>query len=77
MKRAVITGLGIKFPVSVITAGALASLREGRSDHFPQEPATRACVATSGATCKLDTTGLIDRKVVRFMSDASIYAFLL
>ncbi len=25
---------------------------------------------------KLDTTGLIDRKVVRFMSDASIYAFL-
>jgi 3-oxoacyl-[acyl-carrier-protein] synthase-1 len=25
---------------------------------------------------KLDTTGLIDRKVVRFMSDASIYAYL-
>lgn len=25
---------------------------------------------------KLDTTGLIDRKVVRFMNDASIYAFL-
>ncbi len=25
---------------------------------------------------KLDTTGLIDRKAVRFMSDASIYAFL-
>ena len=24
---------------------------------------------------KLDTTGLIDRKAVRFMSDASIYAF--
>ncbi|MEN1479347.1 winged helix-turn-helix transcriptional regulator [Pseudomonas aeruginosa] len=24
----------------------------------------------------MDTTGLIDRKVVRFMSDASIYAFL-
>ncbi len=26
---------------------------------------------------KLDTTGLIDRKVVRFMSDASIYAFFM
>src|SRR5471030_864653 len=25
---------------------------------------------------KLDTTGLIDRKIVRFMSDASIYAYL-
>lgn len=25
---------------------------------------------------KLDTTGLIDRKVVRFMNDASIYAYL-
>ncbi|XNM60396.1 hypothetical protein ACLK1T_22095 [Escherichia coli] len=25
---------------------------------------------------ELDTTRLIDRKVVRFMSDASIYAFL-
>ncbi|STQ81098.1 3-oxoacyl-[acyl-carrier-protein] synthase 1 [Hafnia alvei] len=25
---------------------------------------------------KLDTTGMIDRKVMRFMSDASIYAYL-
>ena len=69
MKRAVITGLGIVSSIGNNQQEVLASLREGRSGiTFSQE--------LKDSNVKLDTTGLIDRKVVRFMSDASIYAFL-
>ena len=62
MKRAVITGLGIV---------------EGRSGiTFSQELKDSGMRSHVWGNVKLDTTGLIDRKVVRFMSDASIYAFL-
>ncbi|MDR3931729.1 MAG: beta-ketoacyl-ACP synthase I, partial [Escherichia sp.] len=51
--------------------------REGRSGiTFSQELKDSGMRSHVWGNVKLDTTGLIDRKVVRFMSDASIYAFL-
>ncbi|WP_044071829.1 beta-ketoacyl-ACP synthase I [Escherichia coli] len=77
MKRAVITGLGIVSSIGNNQQEVLASLREGRSGiTFSQELKDSGMRNHVWGNVKLDTTGLIDRKVVRFMSDASIYAFL-
>ena len=75
MKRAVITG--IVSSIGNNQQEVLASLREGRSGiTFSQELKDSGMRSHVWGNVKLDTTGLIDRKVVRFMSDASIYAFL-
>ncbi|EKI1102192.1 beta-ketoacyl-ACP synthase I [Escherichia coli] len=77
MKRAVITGLGIVSSIGNNQQEVLASLREGRSGiTFSQELKDSGMRSHVWGNIKLDITGLIDRKVVRFMSDASIYAFL-
>lgn len=77
MKRAVITGLGIVSSIGNNQQEVLASLREGRSGiTFSQELKDSGMRSHVWGNVKLDTTGLIDRKVVRFMSDASIYAYL-
>ncbi|EQW32295.1 3-oxoacyl-[acyl-carrier-protein] synthase 1 [Escherichia coli UMEA 3052-1] len=77
MKRAVITGLGIVSSIGNNQQEVLASLREGRSGiTFSQELKDSGMRSHVWGNVKLDTTCLIDRKVVRFMSDASIYAFL-
>ena len=77
MKRAVITGLGIVSSIGNNQQEVLASLREGRSGiTFSQELKDSGMRSHVWGNVKLDTTGLIDRKVVPFMSDASIYAFL-
>lgn len=77
MKRAVITGLGIVSSIGNNQQEVLAALREGRSGiTFSQELKDSGMRSHVWGNVKLDTTGLIDRKVVRFMSDASIYAFL-
>ncbi len=77
MKRAVITGLGIVSSIGNNQQEVPASLREGRSGiTFSQELKDSGMRSHVWGNVKLDTTGLIDRKVVRFMSDASIYAFL-
>lgn len=77
MKRAVITGLGIVSSIGNNQQEVLASLREGRSGiTFSQELKDSGMRSHVWGNVKLDTTGLIDRKVVRFMSDASIYACL-
>ncbi|EOL1766063.1 beta-ketoacyl-ACP synthase I [Escherichia coli] len=77
MKCAVITGLGIVSSIGNNQQEVLASLREGRSGiTFSQELKDSGMRSHVWGNVKLDTTGLIDRKVVRFMSDASIYAFL-
>ncbi|MBI9294086.1 beta-ketoacyl-ACP synthase I [Escherichia coli] len=77
MKRAVITGLGIVSSIGNNQQEVLASLREGRSGiTCSQELKDSGMRSHVWGNVKLDTTGLIDRKVVRFMSDASIYAFL-
>ena len=77
MKRAVITGLGIVSSIGNNQQEVLASLREGRSGiTFSQELKDSGMRSHVWGNVKLDTTGLIDRKDVRFKSDASIYAFL-
>ncbi|EJO0018575.1 beta-ketoacyl-ACP synthase I [Salmonella enterica] len=77
MKRAVITGLGIVSSIGNNQQEVLASLCEGRSGiTFSQELKDAGMRSQVWGNVKLDTTGLIDRKVVRFMSDASIYAYL-
>ena len=77
MKRAVITGLGIVSSIGSNQQEVLASLREGRSGiTFSQEFKDSGMRSHVWGNVKLDTTGLIDRKVVRFMNDASIYAYL-
>ncbi|EJZ5442899.1 beta-ketoacyl-ACP synthase I [Salmonella enterica] len=77
MKRAVITGLGIVSSIGNNQQEVLASLREGRSGiTFSQELKDAGMRSQVWGNVKLHTTGLIDRKVVRFMSDASIYAYL-
>lgn len=77
MKRAVITGLGIVSSIGNNQQEVLASLREGRSGiTFSQEFLDAGMRSHVWGNVKLDTTGLIDRKVVRFMNDASVYAYL-
>ena len=78
MKRAVITGLGIVSSIGNNQQEVLASLREGRSGiTFSQELKDSGMRSHVWGNVKLDTTGLIDRKVVRFMSDASfMHSFL-
>ncbi|MBD9658156.1 beta-ketoacyl-ACP synthase I [Pantoea sp. PNT03] len=77
MKRAVITGLGIVSSIGNNQQEVLASLREGRSGiTFSEEMRDAGMRSHVWGNVKLDTNGLIDRKIVRFMSDASIYTYL-
>ncbi|NLS43526.1 beta-ketoacyl-ACP synthase I [BEV proteobacterium] len=77
MKRAVITGLGLVSSIGNNQQEVLASLRGGRSGiTFSQELKDSGMRSHVWGNVKLDTAGLIERKVVRFMSDASVYAFL-
>lgn len=77
MKRAVITGTGIVSSIGNNQQEVTASLREGRSGiTFSEEFKDSGMRSHVWGNVKLDTTGLIDRKVVRFMNDASIYAYL-
>lgn len=77
MKRVVITGLGILSSIGNNAKEVLESLKKGRSGiTFSQEMKDAGMRSHVWGNVKLDTTGLIDRKVARFMSDASIYAFL-
>ncbi|AFP85568.1 3-oxoacyl-(acyl-carrier-protein) synthase [secondary endosymbiont of Heteropsylla cubana] len=77
MKRAVITGIGILSSIGNDKKEVLSSLQTGRSGiTFSQELKDSGMRTHVWGNIKLNTTGLIDRKIARFMSDASIYAFL-
>ncbi|KAB7895865.1 beta-ketoacyl-ACP synthase I [Rouxiella sp. S1S-2] len=77
MKRAVITGLGIISSIGNNKQEVLESLKKGTSGiTFSQEFKDAGMRSQVWGNVKLDTTGLIDRKVLRFMSDASVYAYL-
>ncbi|MBK4765052.1 MAG: beta-ketoacyl-ACP synthase I [Pantoea sp. Brub] len=77
MKRAVITGLGIISSIGNNQKEVFYSLKEGRSGiTFSQEMKHSGMRSHVWGNIKLDTTGLIDRKILRFMNDASIYAYL-
>ncbi|SFU53282.1 beta-ketoacyl-ACP synthase I [Xenorhabdus koppenhoeferi] len=77
MRRAVITGLGIVSSIGNNQKEVLESLKEGRSGiTFSEKFKEMGMRSHVWGNVKLDTSGLIDRKVQRFMSDASIYAYL-
>ncbi|MCY7296566.1 beta-ketoacyl-ACP synthase I [Alteromonas sp. a30] len=77
MRRAVITGLGIVSSIGNNKQEVLSSLREGksgitRSEQF-EEFKLRSLV---WGDVNVDTKALIDRKALRFMGDASAYAYI-
>ncbi|WP_457913848.1 beta-ketoacyl-ACP synthase I [Candidatus Gillettellia adelgis] len=77
MKRAVITGLGIISSIGNNQQEVRESLKEGRSGiTFSQELKDSGMRSHVWGNVKLNTDGLIDRKAMRFMSDASVYAYL-
>ncbi|MDO4427675.1 MAG: beta-ketoacyl synthase N-terminal-like domain-containing protein [Moraxella sp.] len=79
MKRVVITGMGIVSSIGNDLQTVTHSLKNGISGiAFNQTYADKgfkSCVAGSIDKDSLDT-GAIDRKLKRFMSDASLYAYL-
>lgn len=77
MKRAVITGLGIISSIGNNKNEVLLSLQYGKSGvSFSKELEESGMRSHVWGNIKLDTMGLIDRKNARFMSDASVYAYL-
>ncbi|URJ29533.1 beta-ketoacyl-ACP synthase I [Blochmannia endosymbiont of Camponotus modoc] len=77
MKRAVITGLGIISSIGNNQNEVLVSLKNGKSGvTFSQELEESGMRSHVWGNIKLNTSGLIDRKIARFMSDASIYTYL-
>lgn len=78
MKRAVITGLGIVSSLGNNQEEVLASLKEGRSGITFSEEFKEAGLRSHvwGNVKNLDPKDLIDRKIFRFMSDCSVYAYL-
>lgn len=79
MKRVVITGMGIVSNIGNDLATVTDSLKNGKSGIvFNQSYADngfKSCVSGSIDQITLDTSA-IDRKLKRFMSDASLYAYV-
>ncbi|WP_435931382.1 beta-ketoacyl-ACP synthase II [Moraxella bovoculi] len=79
MKRVVITGMGIVSNIGNDLATVTDSLKNGKSGIvFNQSYADngfKSCVSGSIDQSTLDTSA-IDRKLKRFMSDASLYAYV-
>lgn len=77
MKRVVVTGLGIISSIGNNQNEVLISLKNGHSGiTFSKELKESGMRSHIWGNIKLNTEGLIDRKISRFMSDASIYAYL-
>lgn len=80
MKRAVITGLGIVSSIGNNREEVLCSLRKKRSGiTFSQELKDAGMRSHVWGNIKLDKNDIIqiiDRKILRFMNDASIYAYI-
>lgn len=79
MKRVVITGMGIVSCLGQELAEVTDALKQGKSglsfNETYAEKGFKACVSGSINKDTLDTSE-IDRKLKRFMSDASLYAYL-
>ena len=77
MKRVVVTGIGIVSCLGNDKESVLESLKAGRSgirhNSSYEEIGMRSHVSGS---VQIDTSELIDRKILRFMGDASAYAYL-
>ncbi len=77
MKRVVVTGIGIVSCLGNDKESVLDSLKAGRSGirHNPAYVEIGMRSHVSGSV-QIDTAELIDRKILRFMGDASAYAYL-
>lgn len=77
MKRAVITGMGIVSSIGNNKEEVLASLKEGRSGITASQEFTDLKLRSNvWGQMDIDTKALIDRKSLRFMGDASAYAYI-
>ncbi|MCV2525330.1 MAG: beta-ketoacyl-ACP synthase I [Candidatus Lightella neohaematopini] len=77
MKRSVITGLGIISSIGNNKIEVIKSLKNGKSGiTFSQELKDSGMRSHIWGNIKLNTKDIINRKISRFMSDASIYAYL-
>jgi 3-oxoacyl-[acyl-carrier-protein] synthase-1 len=77
MKRVVVTGVGIVSCLGNNVSEVLDSLKQGRSGiRFNQSYADIGMRSHVSGSVQLDTQELIDRKIHRFMGEASAYAYL-
>ncbi|MDG2525612.1 beta-ketoacyl-ACP synthase I [Stenotrophomonas sp. HITSZ_GD] len=77
MRRVVITGMGITSCLGNDLDTVSSALREGRSGlQYLPDHAEAGLRSQVGGKVELDLDALIDRKLKRFMGDASAYAYL-
>lgn len=77
MKRVVITGLGVISSIGNDTKEVLNSLKTGKSGiEFVPNFAEMRLRSQIAGTININPSELIDRKIFRFMADASAYAYL-
>ena len=77
MRRAVITGAGIISCLGNNLEEVRSALKEGRSGiRFNQSYADIGMRSQISGSVRLNTEELIDRKLYRFMGEASAYAYL-
>lgn len=77
MKRAVITGLGIVSSIGNNKSEVLASLKEGKSGIKASEQFKEYNLRSQvWGSIDLDVSELVDRKTMRFMGEASAYAYI-
>jgi len=77
MRRVVITGMGINSCLGNDLDTVSSALREGRSGlRYLPDHAEAGLRSQVGGAVELDLEALIDRKLKRFMGDASAYAYL-
>jgi len=77
MRRAVITGIGIVSSIGNNKEDVTQALREGRSGiTFSQQFADAGMRSQVWGKVDIDLDALIDRKIKRFMGDASGYAYV-
>ncbi len=76
MKRVVITGMGLVSPLGNNKTETLESLRETRSGiKFQEEYEEMGLRSHVAGSIDIDVESLIDRKLRRFMGDASAFAY--
>ncbi len=77
MRRVVVTGIGIVSCLGNNKGEVLASLQEGRSGiSFNQSYVDVGMRSHVSGTVNIDKEALIDRKMLRFMGDASAYSYI-
>lgn len=77
MRRVVVTGIGIVSCLGNDKASVLDSLQQGRSGiRFNPEYKEVGMRSQVSGTVQIDIESMIDRKILRFMGDASAYSYI-